>query len=178
MLTTPSTVKHGSLRFIGCRLTRKQKDFVESFIQNVYVYTTIRYMYIGCIYIYICKYHLIYLWFTSIHICNVDSYFTNLENEISSPLRCPCKVWILHFHMMRRELTWTELSVPSFAGENPMVTLPETNIFAPKNGWLEYYSFLLGFGLFPGAFAVSFRCDLLVQCWGLWAGNPMVAMAG
>ena len=30
-------------------------------------------------------------------------------------------------------------------------TLPETNI-APKNGWLEYKPFLLGFGLFSGAF--------------------------
>ena len=37
------------------------------------------------------------------------------------------------------------------------VTLPETNIFAPKNGWLEYDPFLLGFGLFSGAFAVCFR---------------------
>ena len=33
-----------------------------------------------------------------------------------------------------------------------MITLPETNIFAPKNGWLEYDPFLLGiFGLFSGA---------------------------
>ena len=30
-------------------------------------------------------------------------------------------------------------------------TLPETNIFAPKNGWLEYDPFLLGLGLFSGA---------------------------
>ena len=31
-------------------------------------------------------------------------------------------------------------------------TLPETNSqFAPENGWLEYDSFLLGFGLFSGA---------------------------
>ena len=37
-----------------------------------------------------------------------------------------------------------------------MNTLPETNI-APENGSLEYDPFLLGFGLFPGAFAVSFR---------------------
>ena len=37
-----------------------------------------------------------------------------------------------------------------------LATLPETNI-APKNGWLEYKPFLLGFGLFSGAFAVSFR---------------------
>ena len=29
--------------------------------------------------------------------------------------------------------------------------------FAPENGWLEYDRFLLGFGLFAGAFAVSFR---------------------
>ena len=37
-------------------------------------------------------------------------------------------------------------------------TLPETNIFAPENGWLEYDRFLLGWpGLFSGAFAGSFR---------------------
>ena len=37
-------------------------------------------------------------------------------------------------------------------------TLPETNSkFAPKNGWLEYYSFLLGFGLFSDAMLVSGR---------------------
>ena len=37
-----------------------------------------------------------------------------------------------------------------------MFTLPETNI-APENGWLEDDRFLLGPGLFSGAFAVSFR---------------------
>ena len=32
------------------------------------------------------------------------------------------------------------------------VARPETNIFAPKNGWLEYqFPFLLGPGLFSGA---------------------------
>ena len=36
-------------------------------------------------------------------------------------------------------------------------TLPETNIFAPENGWLEYDPFLLGFTLVSGDFAVSFR---------------------
>ena len=36
-------------------------------------------------------------------------------------------------------------------------SLPETNIFTPKNGWLEYNPFLLGFGLFSGAKNVSFR---------------------
>ena len=36
-------------------------------------------------------------------------------------------------------------------------TLPETNIFAPKNGWLEYY-FPIGFRpMFRGKLAVSFR---------------------
>ena len=34
---------------------------------------------------------------------------------------------------------------------------PETNSeFTPKKGCLEYDPFLLGFGLFSGAFAVSF----------------------
>ena len=37
------------------------------------------------------------------------------------------------------------------------VTLLETNIFAPENGWLEYFLVLfLGPGKFSGAFAVSF----------------------
>ena len=35
------------------------------------------------------------------------------------------------------------------------ITLPETNIFAPKNGWLEYKPFLLGRPIFRGY--VSFR---------------------
>ena len=41
--------------------------------------------------------------------------------------------------------------------ESLRLTPPETNIFAPENGWLEYDPFLLGPGLFSGAFAVSFR---------------------
>ena len=33
---------------------------------------------------------------------------------------------------------------------------PETNSeFTPENGWLEYDCFMLGFGLFSGAFAVT-----------------------
>ncbi len=32
-----------------------------------------------------------------------------------------------------------------------LFTLPETNIFAPENGWLEYDCCLLGPGLFSGA---------------------------
>ena len=41
-------------------------------------------------------------------------------------------------------------------------TLAETNSkFAPENGWLEYDPFLLGFGLFSGALAVSFREGIL-----------------
>ena len=38
------------------------------------------------------------------------------------------------------------------------LTLPETNIFAPENAWLEYDCFLLGWpDPFSGALAVSFR---------------------
>ena len=41
---------------------------------------------------------------------------------------------------------------------NEGVTLPETNIFAPKNGWLEYDPFLLGFRpIFRGYVKVNFR---------------------
>ena len=35
------------------------------------------------------------------------------------------------------------------------IALPETNIFAPVNGWLEYDRFLLGWPIFRGH--VSFR---------------------
>ena len=34
---------------------------------------------------------------------------------------------------------------------------PETNIFAPENGWLEYDCFPLGWPIFRGEMAVSFR---------------------
>ena len=34
-------------------------------------------------------------------------------------------------------------------------TLPETHIFAPKNGWLEYDPFLLGRLIFRGELLVS-----------------------
>ena len=35
---------------------------------------------------------------------------------------------------------------------------------APENGWLEYDPFLLGFGLFSGALAVSFREGSFREC--------------
>ncbi len=35
------------------------------------------------------------------------------------------------------------------------LSIPETNIFAPKNGWLEYFNFLLGRPIS--------RCELLVS---------------
>ncbi len=42
---------------------------------------------------------------------------------------------------------------PLILGEIIAITLPETNSeFTPENGWLEYDPFLLGFGLFSGAF--------------------------
>ena len=47
---------------------------------------------------------------------------------------------------------------------------------APKYGWLEYDPFLLGFGLFSGAFAVSFReasCfNLSNGIWLFFPANP------
>ena len=47
------------------------------------------------------------------------------------------------------------LSNMGMLGKVGRFTLPETNIFAPENGWLEYDCFLLGFGLFSGAMLVS-----------------------
>ena len=48
----------------------------------------------------------------------------------------------------------------------------ETNIFAPENGWLEYDPFLLGPGLFSGAFAVGFReCNPLFAAIGILGGG-------
>ena len=43
------------------------------------------------------------------------------------------------------------------------VTLPETNIFAPKNGWLEYDPFLLG--------RLIFRCKNISFREGIWVGE-------
>ena len=42
-----------------------------------------------------------------------------------------------------------------------LATLPETNIFAAVNGWLEDDGFLLGFGLFSGDMLVSGSVILL-----------------
>ena len=53
--------------------------------------------------------------------------------------------------------TWDLPLHPVVANED-LKTLPETNSkFAPENGCLEDKPFLLGPGLFSGAFAVSFR---------------------
>ena len=43
--------------------------------------------------------------------------------------------------------------------KNPTDTVPSLKLTAkaPENGWLEDNPFLLGPGLFSGAFAVSFR---------------------
>ncbi len=47
-----------------------------------------------------------------------------------------------------------------------MNTLPETNIFAPENGWLEDKPFLLGFGNFSGApLFVKLRRAVLQVSW-------------
>ena len=64
-------------------------------------------------------------------------------------------------------------------------TLPETNIFAPKNGWLEYKPFLLGWHIFRGELLVSGRVvsgyskpPHLFQLWSsaIWKGshNPIL----
>ena len=42
-------------------------------------------------------------------------------------------------------------------------TLPETNIFAPENGWLEDYGFFWGPAHFQGTFAVSFREGMFLE---------------
>ena len=50
--------------------------------------------------------------------------------------------------------------VSALRSEFGWATLVETNSKpenAPRNGWLECKPFLLGFGLFSGMFAVSFR---------------------
>ena len=39
---------------------------------------------------------------------------------------------------------YCDLMIPGRGPKTPQLTLPETNIFAPKNGWLEYDCFLLG----------------------------------
>ena len=58
-------------------------------------------------------------------------------------------------------VTWGAFKWPKINGRNwgemsPLYTLPETNCLPLKmDGWNT--TFLLGFGLFSGAFAVSFR---------------------
>ena len=66
--------------------------------------------------------------------------------------------WDKGIIQIRRNFSGLEIPNPNpeFSMSN-WYTLPETNIFAPENGWLEYDPFLLGPGLFSGAFAVSFR---------------------
>ena len=44
-----------------------------------------------------------------------------------------------------------------FFTEFQIITLPETNIFAPENGWLEDDCFLLGWPIFRCYIYVSFR---------------------
>jgi len=44
--------------------------------------------------------------------------------------------------------------------------LPETNMFAPKNGWLECYFFLLGRPIFSGE-NVSFREGIYLHIPGI-----------
>ena len=44
--------------------------------------------------------------------------------------------------------------------EVDLIILPETNIFAPKNGWLEYDPFLLGRPIFRGELLVSGRVEV------------------
>ena len=50
------------------------------------------------------------------------------------------------------------------------VSLPKTNIFAPKNGWLEYY-FPIGDAYFQGR-AVSFREGKSPQKWWVVIPEP------
>ena len=54
---------------------------------------------------------------------------------------------------IRCEVVDLQLGTP---GNQEVFTLPETNIFAPENGWLEYFLVSFWDGLFSGAFAVSF----------------------
>ena len=54
-------------------------------------------------------------------------------------------------------------------------TRPETTIFAPKNGWLEYDPFLLGFGLFSGAMLVSERVIKLLRLLYLWFSSGIMS---
>ncbi len=56
------------------------------------------------------------------------------------------------FHTLRRA-KWHEMTFKTHRVKN--LTFPETNIFAPKNGWLEYY-FPIGEAYFQGR-TVSFR---------------------
>ena len=55
-------------------------------------------------------------------------------------------------------------------------TLPETNIFAPENGWLEYDRFLFGMAYFQGR-TVSFRECIFTSSMAV-SGSPKRWLVG
>ena len=75
---------------------------------------------------------------TLVHI-NPNSWIENLGFGGFVPLNCTKMFLTSQFSLLANDVCFQPF------------TLPETNIFAPKNGWLENDPFLLGPGLFSGA---------------------------
>ena len=60
------------------------------------------------------------------------------------------RIWICMIFSVTRAHFFNGICSTWISHQTRSYTLPETNIFAPENGWLEYDPFLLGPGLFSG----------------------------
>ena len=57
-------------------------------------------------------------------------------------------------------------------------SLPETNVFAPENGWLEYDSFLCGWPVFGGELLVSRRVAAIYKPFRPFGRGPTTPLRG
>ena len=73
------------------------------------------------------------------------------SSGLCAPIASAPSIWITCYSQLQAAAN------ASLLAYEQLPSLKLTAILAPENGWLEYDPFLLGFGLFSGAFAVSFR---------------------
>ena len=73
----------------------------------------------------------------------------------------PQNGWFIMENPMNKWMIWRY----HYFWKHP-ITLPETNMFEPENGWLEEDRFLLGWPIFRGELLVSRRViSTRVSCW-------------